>query len=365
MRRILYYKRIVLALALLVVGTAQAQNGQISFESKEWNFGKIAEDGGMVEHTFLFSNPSSKPVVILDVTTSCGCTTPSYSRKPIMGGGKGEIVVSIDPMNRAGHFSKTVSVVTSASQEPVNLLVEGTITPRVKSLEEQYPFDIGGGVRLAANFHAFAYVGRGESISQKIGWVNTSDKSVELSFVAQQSSGLLKLDCPKLLPADTKGEMTIIYSVPSSSDKYGTLSDVFYIDVNGHRSRTSFSTHAIAVDKFDAANDDISSPIAELSKKFIKFGEVKRGKSVTDTTVELHNSGETDLIIRAIEWQSKALRCSLQSGDKVKAGGSVRLELTLDTTNCDYDIWVDRLRIITNDPQHPMHSLRITAIVVE
>ena len=152
------------------------------FDHEKWNFGDVAEDGGKVEHAFVFTNVSSKPVVVLDVVSGCGCTTPSYSRKPVMRGEKGEIVVSFDPMNRPGHFSKGISVQISGSTEPVTLLVEGVVTPRVKSTEELYPFDMGDGVRFDSNFRAFAYVGRGERVEESIGWIKTSGRDVRLSF---------------------------------------------------------------------------------------------------------------------------------------------------------------------------------------
>lgn len=365
MRRILYYIIGFFLCSMLDTANLYAQNSALMFDSEKWNFGKIAEDGGKVEHTFTFTNTSSKPVVIIDVTTSCGCTTPSYSRKPIMSGQKGEIVVSIDPMNRPGHFSKVASVLTSASEQVINLSIEGTIEPRVKTIEEQYPFDIGEGVRLSSNFHAFAYIGRGENLEQTIGWINTSKSDVKINFIEEQGSGLFRLEYPKVLPAGERGELKLVYSVPAASDKYGTMSDVYAIEVNGKKSKTSFSTHSIAVDKFDSANDDISAPMAELSKKFIKFGDLKYGRKASDTSVTLANNGEKDLIIRAVEWQGEALECSLKAGDKIRKGHKVTLNLTLDTSKCDYGVWVDRIKIITNDPAHPMQTMRITAIIVD
>ena len=365
MRNILYYIMAILLCSVLDTANLYAQNAALKFDSEKWNFGKIAEDGGNVEHTFTFTNTSSKPVVIIDVTTSCGCTTPSYSRKPIMSGQKGEIVVSIDPMNRPGHFSKVASVLTSASEQTINLSIEGTIEPRVKSIEEQYPFDIGEGIRLSSNFHAFAYVGRGESIEQTIGWINTSKSDVRINFIEEQGSGLFTLEYSKVLPAGERGEITLKYTVPAKSDKYGTLSDVYAIEVSGKKSRTSFSTHAIAVDKFDSANDDISAPIAELSKKFIKFGDLKYGREASDASVTLANEGEKDLIIRAVEWESDALKCSLKAGDRIKRGQKLTLQLTLDTSKCDYGVWVDRIKIITNDPTRPMQTMRVTAIIID
>ncbi len=335
------------------------------FDHEKWNFGDVAEDGGQVEHTFVFTNVSSKPVVVLDVVSGCGCTTPSYSRKPVMRGEKGEIVVSFDPMNRPGHFSKGISVQISGSTEPVTLLVEGVVTPRVKSTEELYPFDMGDGVRFDSNFRAFAYVGRGERVEESIGWINTSGRDVRLSFEELERSGMLRIEAPLMLKAGEKGAIVIAYEVPSDSDRYGTLSDVLGVDIDGRRARTMLSVHAIAVDRHDTAADDMSSPKGELSKKFIKFGDVKHGRTVADASVELANIGDNELVIRAVEWQSKALKCSLKAGDRVAAGGKTVVKFTLDTSEVDYGVWVDRVRIITDDPSRPMQTLRVTAVVVE
>ena len=337
----------------------------VRFDHEKWNFGDVAEDGGKVEHTFVFTNVSSKPVVVLDVTSGCGCTTPSYSRKPVMRGEKGEIVVSFDPMNRPGHFSKGISVQISGATEPVTLLVEGVVTPRVKSTEELYPFDMGGGVRFDSNFRAFAYVGRGERVEESIGWINTSGRDVRLSFEELERSGMLRIEAPRMLKAGEKGAIVIAYEVPSDSDRYGTLSDVLGVDIDGRRARTMLSVHAIAVDRHDTAADDMSSPKGELSKKFIKFGDVKHGLTVADASVELANVGDNELVIRAVEWQSKALKCSLKAGDRIAAGGKTVVKFTLDTSEVDYGVWVDRVRIITDDPSRPMQTLRVTAVVVE
>ncbi len=80
---------------------------------------------------------------------------------------------------------------TSASKEPVQLQVTGNVVPRQKTLDELYPFDMGGGVRFDSNMRAFAYVGRGDTADAVIGWVNTSDKPVRLALRWQQRSGLL------------------------------------------------------------------------------------------------------------------------------------------------------------------------------
>lgn len=336
----------------------------LKFEELKWNFGDIQENGGAVEHTFKFTNTSEKPVVILDVSASCGCTTPHFSRKPIMPNGSGEIKVEFDPMNRPGRFSKGV-VVALSTKERINLTIEGNVQPRQLTLEETYPFDVGEGVRLSSNFHAFSYMGRGDEAEEIVVAYNNSDKDVTFKLSPKRQSGMLHIQAPTSIKA--KGLATIIlrYKVPENSNRYGTLDDVLNIVVNGKQSRVLLSTHAIAVDKFDPSIDDTAVPSCELSKNFIKFGDVKHGATVDNQTIEIVNDSEADLLIRAVEWKSKALKCSLRAGDKVAAGKSLKVTFTLNTSGCDYGVWVDRVSIITNDVERPMQSVRVTAIVVD
>ena len=364
MRNILY---IIIAIGGIFLMPTQifAQKQGVSFDEQKWHFGQIKEDGGSVEHSFFFTNYTSKPVVILDVTSGCGCTTPKYSRRPVMPGQKGEVVVAFDPMNRPGHFSKGVAVYTSDSSEPLNLFVEGQVMPRVKSVEEMYPFDMGQGVRFSSNFHAFAYVGRGESVSEKIEWINTSEKDLTLKLVWREKSGLLNVEAPTLLKAGNCGDIKLEYKIPVGSDRYGTLEDVMSVVIGGKEARPLLSSHAIAIDKYDRDTEDISQPVAQLSKNFIKFGDVKQGRSVEDASVELVNEGNSDLIIRAVEWQNDALWCSLKAGDKVPAGQKITLKIKFNSSDCNFGVWVDRIRIITNDKSRPMQSVRVTAVVID
>ena len=51
--------------------------------------------------------------------------------------------------------------------------------------------------------------------------------------------------------------------------------------------------------------------------------------------------------------------------EKIKSGQKATLQLTLDTSKCDYGVWVDRIKIITNDPTRPMQTMRVTAIIID
>lgn len=363
MRLLPYFNIVFLLLATLFSVGVYAQQSP-AFSHTEWDFGDIKEDGGKVQHAFTFRNPTKQPLTVVRVTANCGCTTPDYSREPVKAGGEGVINVVYDPMERPGRFSKNV-VVETADGRNVTLVIKGNVLPRPKSIAELYPFDIGSGVRLSSNFHAFSYVGRGESVEHTVEWINTSNSDVSLRFIPEQSSTLFSIEAPTTLSAGKSGELKMVYSVPEHSRIYGTLNDVVKIVINGSESRVRLSANVIAVDHFDRMADDISLPSLTLSKKIIKFAEVNHPQVVSDNSITFSNEGGSDLIIRAIEYPSGVVECSLKAGDRIAAGESRKLKVTFNSRVCDFGPFSERIRIITNDVVRPMQSLRVTAIVVD
>ena len=64
----------------------------ISFEKIEHNFGKIKE-GDKAEHVFLFKNTGNTPLIVTDVSVTCGCTAAEKPDAPIMPGKDGKIKI--------------------------------------------------------------------------------------------------------------------------------------------------------------------------------------------------------------------------------------------------------------------------------
>lgn len=76
---------------------------------------------------FSFKNKSKKPLSILSVQTSCGCTTAQKPEEPIAKHKKGQISVSYDT-KRVGEFVKSITV-TSNIGDPVVLTIRGNVLP--------------------------------------------------------------------------------------------------------------------------------------------------------------------------------------------------------------------------------------------
>ena len=89
---------IIFILAALIFGqTASAQEkiGEgLEIDKTVHNFGDILLGSGPVSCTFTVKNTGSKPAVIYNVTSSCGCTDVNWTKEPLMPGKTGKISVT-------------------------------------------------------------------------------------------------------------------------------------------------------------------------------------------------------------------------------------------------------------------------------
>ena len=99
----------------------------ISFSEYEHDFGTVTQ-GEKVAYSFSFENKGNAPLIILQATTTCGCTVSKYSRKPVPPGGGGTIEVIFDSSDRNGRQTKTITVKSNATRSLVLLRITGEVT---------------------------------------------------------------------------------------------------------------------------------------------------------------------------------------------------------------------------------------------
>jgi Protein of unknown function (DUF1573) len=134
-------KKYVMAL-FMVVGVCQA-NAQVapavakptttsvagispaSFSTTTHSFGKLKK-GIPQSYSFALKNNSNKPLIIENATAECGCTTPEYSKAPIMKGKSSAIKVTYNAAN-PGSFSKKVTVKFLNVDQPTILVISGEV----------------------------------------------------------------------------------------------------------------------------------------------------------------------------------------------------------------------------------------------
>lgn len=120
---------LLLLLALLPLSVWAQEGPVISFEDVSHNFGTINE-GELATHEFVFVNTGTEPVVISDVSRTCGCTTPFWPKEPIMPGDTSSVKATYNSQDRPGRFHKTITVTTNdPKNRMVRLYLRGEVTP--------------------------------------------------------------------------------------------------------------------------------------------------------------------------------------------------------------------------------------------
>ena len=119
----------IIVLTLLIAGFASfamAQKPVITFEKKTHDFGTVKSTAGKVSYVFEFTNTGNADLVVSNVTTTCGCTAPDWTKAPIAPKGKGSVTVTYDAPNRIGLIDKDITVHTNAGQPEV-LKIKGEV----------------------------------------------------------------------------------------------------------------------------------------------------------------------------------------------------------------------------------------------
>lgn len=76
--------------------------------------------------TFTLKNTGAVPLVIRDISTSCGCTIPEWDKKPIMPKENMKIKVKVTP-DGMGYFRKTVTVFCNTREGSILLAIKSMV----------------------------------------------------------------------------------------------------------------------------------------------------------------------------------------------------------------------------------------------
>ncbi|MDT0646119.1 DUF1573 domain-containing protein [Zunongwangia sp. F260] len=100
---------------------------KIVFQSETIDYGEIKKGSDGVR-VFEFTNTGDEPLVIKEVSSSCGCTIPKKPEGPIAPGETGTIEVKYDT-KRVGPIRKTVTVYSNAEETIKALKIKGKVLP--------------------------------------------------------------------------------------------------------------------------------------------------------------------------------------------------------------------------------------------
>lgn len=359
-------KRFIIGLfSLIIMGhtgvlLSQQKNASLSFEKIQHDFGKIEESDGPVTCTFEFTNTGSIPLIINRVVASCGCTSPDWSKEPIVPGGKGFVKATYNPRNRPGKFNKSVNVYSNAEQPVVVLRIMGDVNPRPRTIEDDYPYIIGG-MRFKSNHLAFVKVKQGQQKTILMEMVNVSDQPLSVAFDRVPDHLTLKTIPERIQPKE-KGVIEATYDAGKKND-WGFVIDRVNVLLNQETFKNNLLTISATIEEDFAglsAEEIKQAPAIQFDTKTFDFGKIAQKSSVTHE-FQFTNTGKSDLILRKI---TSSCGCTAVSPkEKVIAPGqssSIKATFSAGTRQGKQS---KTITIITNDPRNSTVVLRVTGEV--
>jgi hypothetical protein len=103
----------------------------INFMGKDTvNLGQITE-GELISHTYQFTNTGKAPLQINYCNASCGCTVPTWPKKPIPTGGKDSITVQFNSKNKSGKLYKSIAIHANTIPNITNIGFSIEVLPKI------------------------------------------------------------------------------------------------------------------------------------------------------------------------------------------------------------------------------------------
>ncbi|MDR2652856.1 MAG: DUF1573 domain-containing protein [Prevotellaceae bacterium] len=352
---------VLLLTATLFVFTLNAQTGKIIFDNPSHDFGSnIPEKGGNVTHRFVFTNKGDAPVTIQNVTASCGCTTPAWTKEPVAPGEQGFVDATYRPAGRPGAFKKNLNVTSNGDPQFISLTIAGVVAKAPLTVEEEFPVAVEG-IRLSEKAFAFSrvFITEKESKPSEIKVYNSSETPVEISFA--NVPDYLKIQSVALQPKQ-KGVIRAIYAQTKSA-KYGTSINEIEIFVNGKKLQETF-TSTITLIPAASGDQNTAKPVLNFLNNNYMFSNIKQG-AVVSNEYKFKNAGQANLEILAtnvINYNGDNLKITYPKSVKPGEEGVIKVVLNTKKLKGQQDF---NIEIITNIPSNPVAHVALRGNIIE
>lgn len=106
-----------------------AKGPKIKFNEEVKNFGEIKQ-GDIVKHVFTFKNTGTEPLILSNVSTTCGCTASNWPKEPIMPGKTASIEASFNSAGKIGQQNKVLTVFSNSVEGESRVSIQcNVVTP--------------------------------------------------------------------------------------------------------------------------------------------------------------------------------------------------------------------------------------------
>lgn len=356
-------KMCVLVGVVMAVAVWAQQSKPLRFSEETFDFGTIMEEDGPVTHAFVLTNSSNRPVTILTVKPSCGCTTPEWTREPIMPGKTGIIKAQYDPKDRPGYFHKSLTITTDYDNQPITLYIKGQVQSRSGSMYSEYPAFSGNWRLRSLAINLGKIFRKDEWTLRSVEFVNAGEKPVTFTGKAETPEWI-QLDVqPRTVQPGQRGEIKIKYN-GLKRGLYGFQSDRIVIHTDDDRlPAKEFTLYVTLEDYFTPLPPEelAKAPQLRLPLYLFDFGTVNGSGKVLSRELTFTNTGKSGLEIRNVQGNCSCIQARV---DKTLLKPNESGVLTILFTPEDRRGLQNKAVVIySNDPQNPVQRVTFTATV--
>ncbi|MDR0737635.1 MAG: DUF1573 domain-containing protein [Prevotellaceae bacterium] len=335
----------------------------IVFDKTSHNFGEIDQKGGPQTFSFEFTNKGTEPIVIQNVTASCGCTSPDWTKTPVPPGGRGFVKATYTP-SAVMPFNKSLTVYSNGTPSPQVLHISGKVVAQAPRVEEQYPVAVGA-LRLRKSEISLGRIAQGASKRDSVEVINTGDEPLTLAFTNVPKHAAVEL-VPATLQKNEKGFIRSRFNTAAmKSQEWGIVKHAVGLTINGKAQDTPKLTIAATIeDDFSKLTpaDYENAPAVSLKETTYNFNTIKTGTKVT-AEFELTNTGKSPLLIHKAYAECACLKVSAPKS--VKAGATAVIKAVLDTKGEEGNNIFYSITLSTNSPSQSAPVLMITGTVTK
>ncbi|MEQ8927516.1 MAG: DUF1573 domain-containing protein [Fulvivirga sp.] len=324
-------RSLVVMMFLFAGGNLVAQQTEeIKFLEMSHDFGVIKEEDGPIIHEFKFTNNTVDSIQILNVKASCGCTTPAWTRKSVAPGETGFIQAQYNPRNRPGKFNKSLTVTTSLG-EPIRLYISGEVTPKPRTIEEDYPKEMGALRMKTSSLNVGkVYINR-EAIQTNFEVYNQSETPITIKETINKPKHIDVTFDSYVIPAKSKINMVLTYNA-GLKDDLGFMNDQveFFTDELENNSKP-ITVYATIEEYFPPLTKEELEKAPKLitAQNVFDYGRIKIGESA-QTSFTITNEGKSELLIRKAVPNCSCLEIAIDS-KKIKPGESAQLKVVFNS----------------------------------
>ena len=98
----------------------------LKWDEESYDFGTIHQ-GDVIEKKYIFRNIGTAPLVILNATSTCGCTIPEWPKTHILPDSSDSVLVKFNSKNKEGAQNKEVTIFANTIPNQSKITIKGIV----------------------------------------------------------------------------------------------------------------------------------------------------------------------------------------------------------------------------------------------